>query len=278
MDGEVVSAPTGRDPTLEYACRAPLALALERALECRIYRGRRLQRPVLDVGCGDGTFASVWLGDVAPIEVGLDPDGAECRRARRSAQYRLVLQATGGGIPLRDCSVATVISNSVLEHIPDLDTVLDELRRVLRPGGLLHITVPTDLFERWSTLTRLLDTLGVGAASQRWRAFYNRFWRHFHCYPPQVWRERLERKGWVVEEVLPYGTPGQCTLHDMLVPAAFPAYLVKRWTGRYFLAPGLRRRLVRTLRGLLPADGDLHACPAKVAGCVFLCARRPPGG
>jgi len=45
-------------------------------------------------------------------------------------------------MPFEDASFQTVISNSVLEHIPDLDAVLLETARVLKPGGMFIFASP----------------------------------------------------------------------------------------------------------------------------------------
>lgn len=50
--------------------------------------------------------------------------------------------AMGEGLPIGDASVDAVITQGVLEHVPDLITTLAEIDRVLRPGGLVYHEVP----------------------------------------------------------------------------------------------------------------------------------------
>jgi len=45
-------------------------------------------------------------------------------------------------IPYNDASFDVVIANHMLYHVPDLPKALAEIRRVLRPGGLLHVLAP----------------------------------------------------------------------------------------------------------------------------------------
>jgi SAM-dependent methyltransferase len=45
-------------------------------------------------------------------------------------------------LPFRDSAVDGIMCNEVLEHVPEPSAALDEIRRVLRPGGLAYITVP----------------------------------------------------------------------------------------------------------------------------------------
>lgn len=46
-------------------------------------------------------------------------------------------------IPYKDCSVDLLVSNSVLEHIYDVEAVVREIHRVLKPGGYLYLCVPS---------------------------------------------------------------------------------------------------------------------------------------
>ena len=94
---------------------------------------------VLDLGCGGG-FMSEALAKRGATVIGIDPVAAAVEAARAHAadaglaiDYRI-----GGGeaIPLADRSVDCVVCVDVLEHVADLDRVLDEIARVLKPGGL----------------------------------------------------------------------------------------------------------------------------------------------
>ena len=59
--------------------------------------------------------------------------------------YRSVMFASATVLPYADASFNTVISNCVIEHIPDNDAVLAEIFRVLRPGGVFATTLPSEL-------------------------------------------------------------------------------------------------------------------------------------
>lgn len=73
--------------------------------------------------------------------VGLDLS-LECARFCRAKGHRAVVVGSAGAIPLAEGAFDAIIMADVLEHCPDEAAVLEELRRVLRPGGLLLVTVP----------------------------------------------------------------------------------------------------------------------------------------
>ena len=69
--------------------------------------------------------------DPSPAAIGVAGDHA--RREGLSIDYRV---GAGESIPLGDDSFDSVVCVDVLEHVEDLDRVLDEIRRVLKPSGL----------------------------------------------------------------------------------------------------------------------------------------------
>jgi arsenite methyltransferase len=101
---------------------------------------------VLDLGCGAGTdllIAAQMTGPEGRV-IGVDMTPAMLERARASATQmgidRLeLLEALIETLPLEDASVDIVISNGVIDLVPDKDAVFDEIDRVLRPGGRLQI-------------------------------------------------------------------------------------------------------------------------------------------
>ena len=97
----------------------------------------------LDLGCGDGHLMKVILDAVGSRDlVGLDLDPAETAIARARNIYREVVTAPADQMPFPDHGFDYVFSNSVLEHIENIDGVLREVARVLRPNGCFLFTVP----------------------------------------------------------------------------------------------------------------------------------------
>ena len=73
----------------KYLLAAPASLARERTLECQLYQSQTFQRPVLDIGCGDGLLASILFDD--QIDTGIDPNASEIAVAESRKVYKELL-------------------------------------------------------------------------------------------------------------------------------------------------------------------------------------------
>lgn len=101
---------------------------------------------VLDLGCGAGTdllIAAQMTGPDGRV-IGVDMTPSMLERARASAREMGIddlelHESLIERLPLEDASVDVVISNGVIDLVPDKDAVFDEIDRVLRPGGPLQI-------------------------------------------------------------------------------------------------------------------------------------------
>ena len=93
---------------------------------------------VLEVGVGTGLNLQHYTGAVHEV-VGIEPDPHMIRRARARAASAAVPvrleQASGERLPFPDASFDTVVLTWVLCSIPDVESAVAELHRVLRPGG-----------------------------------------------------------------------------------------------------------------------------------------------
>jgi arsenite methyltransferase len=101
---------------------------------------------VLDLGCGAGTDLLISAQMVGPEGrvIGVDMTESMLTRARQSAAamdlHNVELhQSLIESLPVENASVDVVISNGVIDLVPDKDAVFGEIDRVLRPGGRLQI-------------------------------------------------------------------------------------------------------------------------------------------
>jgi SAM-dependent methyltransferase len=97
---------------------------------------------ILDLGCGDGEAAQV-AAKRSPGHrmIGIDWSAGNLNLARRRGLA--VLQAgVGPQLPVASEAADVVIMSELIEHLVDTDSALDEVRRVLKPGGSLLLSTP----------------------------------------------------------------------------------------------------------------------------------------
>lgn len=103
---------------------------------------------VLDAGCGDGINGSVLKKLLSERVVNCDIIGCDYNSLRveraRSQGYERIVQADLLQLPVEDNDFDLVLCSHVLEHIPQDEACLRELKRVLKPNGLLILAVPNE--------------------------------------------------------------------------------------------------------------------------------------
>ncbi len=163
---------------------------------------------VLDVGCGEGSFAAALLdahAEVVAVDVAEEP----LRRARaRHPGLDARLIDGEGSWPLEDASFDVVWAGEVIEHVADTAAWLSEARRVLRSGGRLLLSTP-DHGAR--TRLRLMLSARAFAAHFDPRADHLRFYT-------------------------------RATLRELVREFGFDAVDVRSAAGRVLLARAVRRR------------------------------------
>lgn len=181
----------------------------------RLPSGGRL----LELGAGTGQQAK-WLADRGYDVVAIDLPSSDY------AAHRVfpVIDYDGVRIPLPDRSVDCVFSSNVLEHVRDLDALLAECARVLRPGGRMVHVMPTAAWRFWTLVAGFADLpaglrhaigsrngLVALARSVAGRIVPIRHGESGNAFTELLtfriaaWRRRFERAGWRVIEARPMG-------------------------------------------------------------------------
>lgn len=151
------------DGTLERLLRNETDVAYRRRVKLIVnYLELRQGDAVLDCGCGMGfyLYALSELGQYRLL--GYDGDAKSLAFARRQLAGRGPTLVQGGieHLALAAGAVDKVICSEVLEHVEDDATALREIYRVLRPGGVLALTVPNAAYPfLWDPINRMLQDL-----------------------------------------------------------------------------------------------------------------------
>lgn len=217
----------------------------------------------LDLGCGDGKLMRILLdaAGAAPDLVGVDIDPLETRDAAASGVYRCVHTAPGGALPEPDASFDFVFSNSVLEHIPQLDPVLAEAARVLRPGGTFLCTVPSPGFHQV-----LAGPLLPRVSRNRYLEIIDRRCAHVNYWSEADWRAALGRHGIELTRALPYLTAAETRRWETL--SRFTAGVLYALAGGKLQPIEIQRKLQMRRRGLRLPKWMAAALAAPVSAWV----------
>lgn len=137
--------------------------------------GERLAGRVLEDGCGVGIYLQHLAPQVGSI-IGLEYDLERVRKARLYSQN--LVNAAAEALPFETGSFDAILSHEVLEHVRDDRHSVEEMVRVLKPGGVILLFVPNRGYP--------FETHGI-----YWRGRY-----HFGNIPlvnylPSQWRNRL---------------------------------------------------------------------------------------
>lgn len=152
---------------------------------------------VLEVGCGRGfylkTLKSVW----PDLEVtGIDLNQKYLDKAKEflgSLDVRLV-KGDATKLPFKDKTFDRIIASEILEHIPDDQKAVSEMYRVLKPGGIVMVTVPNKNYPFcWDPVNWILERLF------KWHLPSNIWWLssiwadHVRLYNERELRDKVEK-------------------------------------------------------------------------------------
>jgi SAM-dependent methyltransferase len=101
--------------------------------------GEHLPGRMLENGCGVGMYLQHLAPHVGSI-IGLEYDFERSQQARQGSPH--LVNAAGEKLPFAKASFSAILSHEVLEHVHDDRLCLEEMLRVLKPGGVILLFVP----------------------------------------------------------------------------------------------------------------------------------------
>lgn len=173
-----------------------------RAWEYAAYQKFNLDGRILDLGCGDGRYFNLLWPNATDV-VGVDMDPAVVELGHKSGVYRKIHTTLAHQIPEQDSSFDCVFANCSLEHMNNIDLVLAEVYRCLKPGGMLLCSVVTDRFVQWTLLENLVDMAGFEDVSQTLKQNFLDFHNLANPFSVEDWIHQFATAGFSVEEHIP---------------------------------------------------------------------------
>jgi SAM-dependent methyltransferase len=251
-----------------HLTEVPPHRTIVRVIEAELMGGLTLEPPVLDVGCGDGHFADVTYTQI--VDIGADLPGSGLAEAQARNAYRWVVPSSGTSMPFRSESFRTVVSNSVLEHIPGLDATLAEIGRVLAPGGRFAFTTPSQHFGDFLLGNALMRRLGLPALGQAYADWFDTISYHYHRLSPDQWRAKLQAVGLDVDHYHYYFSEQAHHVFDVSHYLGAPTLVSRRLTGRWLPHPALYRPLAHLLQHYTDGGGEAIEAGAYL---FFVCVK-----
>lgn len=164
----------------------------------------------LDIGCSGGKEVIKITKRINKPQIwGIDIDNHSISLAKKVG-IKTIKYNIENGLPLKSNFFDLVIANQIIEHVLDVDQLIKEIKRVLKPNG--YLLVSTENLSSWHNLTALF--LGWQAFSQhisylknignplRMAKYtnYDKSGMHIKIFTPRGLRELLELYGFEIEE------------------------------------------------------------------------------
>ena len=167
-----------------------LSHSLWRAQELMLFSPNNiaLEKPILDFGCGDGEFSSCIFSH---LDFGIDVDQAALIAASDKGIYGDLKHFNYAKTEIKDSTIKSVMSVSVLEHTENLDECLEEISRVLEPNGTFVFSVPNRNFT--AQLEKLINT--------NFAEYTNKKMHHRNLLDKEKWIAKLEAAGFTQIEI-----------------------------------------------------------------------------
>ncbi|HSX09763.1 MAG TPA: class I SAM-dependent methyltransferase [Candidatus Saccharimonadales bacterium] len=213
-----------------YLRIGPLGLALWRSVEAKHLGKIQLKHPILDIGCGFGEFAIAYADK--QIDMGIDLSSKDLYVASKTKKYKNLTLADARELPFADNTYASVFSISTLEHIEHPEKVLKEIYRVLKPGGIMFLTLETNEVDDATFYRPLFQKIGLPWLRTLTTKMYNDVFHRHTLLPKKEWKKKVEKAGFVIEKTQDIISPKVNKMFDILLITAWPPQLFRPLIGK----------------------------------------------
>ena len=172
---------------------------------------------ILDVGCGDGIFTNDLIKRGYDI-TGLDISDGALKIAKERAQKMELetakvkyIKASAGKMPFKDNSFDKIFSISTFEHIKDDDAAFKECVRVLKPGGIFILSVPTPKimpsikyalkFSKNVKKALFNSVVAKSSGTEDYRQLLDKKYSHYRNYTLEMINTKCEKSGFKIDKV-----------------------------------------------------------------------------
>jgi ubiquinone/menaquinone biosynthesis C-methylase UbiE len=255
------------------------AKALFEAVEVEQYARAKVRfaHPVLDLGCGDGTFSAMLRsrGVLDAVDVALEYSRPSLVHGQQQTTWGTI-QADARALPLRPRSITSVLANGTLSAVrADVDLAIREVHRVLTDQGLLVLSVATPRFAQDLWLPKLLRKVGAAQLSRRLLARGRQRLEHYQVADEEEWRRKLEASHFQIEQVRHYHTPRQAFWFNFLLLHVVRVFAVVK----ILRLRGVQQRVARVLERMFRSFFEAEVLPPQAdtkeqAGMLLVVARK----
>jgi len=206
--------------TRKYLENRPPFYAFIRPQEASLFYEHKkfIKPPLVDFGCGDGFFSQIVFKKKY-IDVGLDLKESRIGQAKKI--YKKLTIYNGVKIPYPNNCFRSVISNCVLEHIPNLKASLKEIYRILRPDGYFVATVMTNQWENYIFGKKLMRKIQ----------------QHYSLFTEDGWQKTFEKIGFKVERKVGYLSASSAYYNEIFHFLSIPNLISYKLYGKWVVCP-----------------------------------------
>lgn len=161
----------------------------------------------------------------AKIDVGIDLNNSRLTQIKSEKIYKRVIFYDGHKLPFKNDYFGSIVSNCVLEHIDNLPEAINEISRVIKPGGYFVTSVMTNKWEDYLFFTNIFGDF--------YKKFLKKTQQHNNLLSAKDWITIFKKNGFEVISTQGYLSPKTCKLIDLYHYLSFPSLvtyvILKKW-------------------------------------------------